>query len=199
MATASTPASTDTLKTYISDQHALISHGLTAIRRQVDNLRNSNHKEAFNLVQDFQRTLETHLTMLDARLKGLGGSATSPVKDAVSALAGVAAGIINAIRPEEAAKSIRDDYTYLSLVSVSYLMLHTTSAGLGDRETATLAERGYQDCARMIMQIDRVIPNLVIEELRQDGLNIQDVSEECRNLVKRSWNREAKPAGMGAI
>jgi len=129
-----TPSST--LTTYVSDMHALVTHGLQAVERQIDNLKDEGHPEAYSAVQEIARTLRIHASMLDARTKTLGGSTTQPVKDAVSAVAGVAAGLINAVRPEEASKSIRDDYTFLSHTAIGYLMLYTTAASLGDPETA---------------------------------------------------------------
>jgi ferritin-like metal-binding protein YciE len=193
-----TTKSTDTLKTYVGDMHALVEHGLQAIGRQVDNLKGEGHDEALQAVRDFRQTLQTHVQALDARMSVLGGSATKPVKDAISAVAGVAAGIINAMRAEEASKSLRDDYTFLSHCAVAYLMLHTTSSSLGDRETAELAERGYRDCARMIMTIDRIMPSLVLQELRQDGLSVTDISDKVRTMVRDAWRREAGPAGVKA-
>ena len=180
-----------TLTTYVSDMHALVTHGLTAIDRQVDNLKNEGHPEALAAVQEFQRTLRTHASMLEARVRGLGGSTTQPVKDAVSAVAGLAAGLVNAVRAEEASKSIRDDYTFLSHVAVGYLMLHTTATGLGDRETSALAETGYGDAARLIMHIDRILPTVVLQELNQDGLAVADVAKATQSMVKKSWDREA--------
>ncbi|EYF07168.1 hypothetical protein [Chondromyces apiculatus] len=185
-----------TLTTYVTDMHALITHGLGAIDRQAENLKKEQHPDALAAVNEFQRTLRTHLSMLDARAKGLGGSTSKPVKDAVSAVTGFAAGLMNAVRPEEAAKSIRDDYTFLSHVTIGYYMLHTTACGLGDRETAALAETGYRDTARLIMHIDRVMPAIVLQELRQDGLTVTDTTSECHALVKNAWNREAAAAGF---
>jgi hypothetical protein len=76
-------------------------------------------------------------------------------------VAGVVAGLYNQVRSEAASKSIRDDYTFLSHCAVAYLMPHTISS-LGDGETAQLAERGYRGCARIIMEIDRLLPSLVL-------------------------------------
>ena len=74
-------------------------------------------------------------------------------------------------------------------------MLHTTAASLGDRDTAMLAERGYRDAARMVMEIDRLMPGLVLEELRQDRLQVADVSEACRTMVHDAWRRAEPSAG----
>jgi ferritin-like metal-binding protein YciE len=188
--------SRETITKYLGDMHALESHGLEAISRQVTNLEGSDHKDALTTVQGFKRTLDSHVQALESRLKALGDSPTSPVKDAASAVAGVAAGLYNKVRNEEASKSIRDDYTFLSHSAVAYLMMHTTAMSLGDQETARLAERGYRDAARMVMEIDHILPKLVIDELRQDGLQVKDVAEECRKLIHDSWTRGAGQTGM---
>lgn len=193
-----TTNSNSTLKTYVGDMHALVGHGLQAIDRQVDNLKGENHDEALRAVREFRETLQTHVKALDDRMNVLGGSGSKPVKDAISAVAGVAAGIINAMRPEEASKSLRDDYTFFSHCAIGYLMLHTTAHALGDTETAGLAERGYRDCARMVMTIDRIMPALVIQELRQDDLPVTDVSDPVRSMVRDAWRREAVAAGVKA-
>lgn len=182
--------SKETITKYLGDMHALASHGLQAIGRQADQLKDEQHPEALRFVRECKQTLERHVDALEQRLKALGGSPTHPVKEAASAMAGVAAGVYNAVRSEEASKSVRDDYTFLSNCSIAYLMLHTTSMSLGDTETARLAEQGYRDCARLVMHIDRIMPGLVIDELRQDGLTVQDVADQCHQLVHDAWSRE---------
>jgi hypothetical protein len=194
--------STATLTTYITDMHALINHGLKAIDRQAEHMRKKDpHPEALSVLGEFQRVLRGHLLQLDARAKTLGGKTTQPIKDAVTTLTGLAAGLISAVRPEEAAKGVRDDYTFLSHVAIGYLMLHTTASGLGDAETATLAEQGYRDAARLVMRIDQLLPSLVLQELRQDGLPVGPVgpvAEQSLMMVQRAWRREAPSAGFDA-
>jgi hypothetical protein len=72
-------------------------------------------------------------------------------------------------------------------------MLMTTARSLGDHETEELAEGGYRDCARMIMDIDQAMPGLVVDELRQDQFAAQDVSDWAQNLIHGAWNRQ--PSG----
>ena len=185
-----------TLTTYVTDMHALVNHGLRAIDLIAQNLKGEHHPEAEAAVADFQRTLQGHLTRLDARAKALGGSTTQPIKDAVTAVTGFAAGLIAAVRSEEAAKSIRDSYTYLSHVAIGYLMLYTTASGLGDHETSSLAEQGYRDAARLVILIDKIMPTLVIQELRENGLPMAEVSDEVHKMVVQAWQREA--SGMSS-
>lgn len=186
---------------YLEDMHSLETHGLQAIDRQVAEAQMKKHPEALSAVQDFQRTLQSHIAALESRMKALGTSTSNPttaIQDAAAGVAGVVAGIYNQVRTEAASKSIRDDYTFLSHSSIAYLMLHTTSMSLGDQETATLAERGYRDTARLIMTIDRIMPRLVVEEIQQNGMPGKDVSEQCRTLIHDAWNRQAATAGMSA-
>jgi hypothetical protein len=73
------------------------------------------------------------------------------------------------------------------------LMLHTTASSLGDIETTRLAEKGYADTAKMIMHIDRIMPKLIVEELREDtALRPSDTQEQTHNMVRKSWEREAQ-------
>jgi len=184
-----TTTKNDTLTTYVGDVHALVEHGLRAIDRQIDNLANVSHKDAQPALAECKRVLEKQKTSLETRLTALGGSASAPVKDVVSAIAGVAAGLINAVRHSETVKSLRDDATYFSGLGVAYLLLYTTSAGLNDPETSKLAQSGYEDSARLIMHLDRILPKITIEELREDKLDVSDVTEKTKAMVAAAWDR----------
>jgi len=181
----------ETITKYLGDLHALESHGLQAISRQVEEMEGSDHTEAHRAVQNFKNTIESHIAAIEARMQTLGGSPTSPVKEAAAVVAGVAAGLYNKTRTEKASKSVRDDYTFISNTAVAYLMMHTTAMGLGDDQTARLAERGYRDAARMAMEIDRIIPGLVLEELRQDGAHPRSVEEECHRMIHEAWTQDS--------
>lgn len=172
---------------YLHDVHSLVEHGHQAIRRQKEQLKDSGHADALAAVSAFEETMDQHIERVQARLKAMGESTTSPVQDAASTVAGVVAGVYNAVRSEEASKSVRDDYTFFSHCAIAYLMLHTTAHALGDHETMLLAERGYRDAARMAMEVDRVMPGLVIAELKQDGLPARDVAEDCKKMVHEAW------------
>jgi len=111
-------------------------------------------------------------------------------------MAGVAAGLLNAVRSSETAKSLRDDHTYFNHLGIAWLMLHSTATSLGDTTTATLAEAGYADTAKAIMHIDGLMPKLVVEELREDkSLQPLDTQQQTRSMMKKAWDREA-PTGI---
>jgi hypothetical protein len=189
---------TSTLTTYLTDMRALINHGLKAIDRQAEQLRRRNQQtEALAAVHEFQRVLRAHQTHLDARAGALGGKSTRTLKDVVTTITGLAAALMGALRPEHTAKDIRDDYTFLSHMAIGYLMLHATASGLGDGVTANLAEQGYRDMARLVMHIDRIMPALVLRELRKDGLPVGPISEQSLMMVQRAWDREVLHSNLG--
>lgn len=180
------------LTTYVSDVHALVAHGLTAIDRQVEQLKDVSHKDAEPTVVKMKGLLEGQKVALEARIKELGGSTTGGIKDVASVVAGAAAGVIDKVRPAGTVKNIRDDYTFFGMLNVSWLMLHTTATSLGDTATAMIAERGYSETAGAIMLIDRVLPRMVVEELGEEkSLHPTDTSAQCQEMIKKAWNREA--------
>ena len=187
---------TDTLTKYVTDVHALVSHGLTTMKRQAENLKDVSHEDARRALPAFVSLLQKQDDELHVRIKALGGSAAQPVKDAVSAVAGVAAGVVNAVRPTETPKSIRDDHTYFNHLGIAWMMLFTTASSLGDEETASLAQRGYADTTKAIMHINHILPKIVVEELREDKqLNPADTADKTRGMTKDAWTREA-PASL---
>lgn len=181
---------------YVEDLHSLVTHGLQPISHQVNEARSRDHGDAAQFIADLQRTLQEHERSLSARMHALGTSPTTGVQDAAAAIAGVVAGIYNQVRTEAVSKSVRDDYTFLGHCSISWLMLMATARSLGDHETEELAEQGYRDCARLSMGIDRLMPTLVFEELKQDGFAAQNVADWAQRIVSEAWTREQVGSGI---
>jgi hypothetical protein len=69
-------------------------------------------------------------------------------------------------------------------------MLMTAARALDDHDTEEMAERGYRDTAGLIMEIDRVLPGLVIREMEQDGLPVRDVSAWASSIVHEAWTHK---------
>lgn len=186
MATAT--RQTETLTKYLGDMHALESHIFQAIDKQLKLL--DDHPDAQEQVRVYRASLSGHLDALKMRLDALGGSPTHPVKEGVAAVLGVAAGLYDKVRSEEASKDIRDDYTALNHSIIAYTMLHTTALALGDRETADLAKRHMTDNAKFVMEINNFMPKLVLDELRQDGVPVaNDALTTAKQTVSDIWHQ----------
>jgi hypothetical protein len=183
---------------YVEDLHSLVQHGLQPLGQQLSESTGGQHASAAHLIQELKNTLEQQELALRQRMQALGTSPTTGVQDAAATVAGGVAGLYNRVRTEAVSKSVRDDYTFLSHCGVSWLMLMATARSLNDHETEELAESGYRDTARLIIQIDRLMPDLVVEELRQDQFSAQDVSAWAHRIVSDAWNREASSLGSAA-
>ncbi|HEX2910750.1 MAG TPA: DUF892 family protein [Chloroflexia bacterium] len=175
------------LQKYVSDMISLEGHIFQAIDKQVK--ENKDDPEVQSHFQTFSKTVEQHRNALQARLNALGGAANQPVKEGVSAVMGVAAGVIDKMRSEERSKDFRDDYTALNLSLISYEMLHTTALALNDRETADLAARNVRDNADFVMWIQRVTPRIVLKELQENhDVTVNNTAlQETDKLISDIW------------
>lgn len=193
---------TDVIRKYLADLHALEVHGHSAIERQREQLGDSDYPDARRFVDDAVEVLERHMKQVESRLDALGEPATTPVQDAAATVTGVVAGLINAVRSEEAAKSLRDDYTFFSHVAIASLMLYTTSRALLDDGTARLAESIYKDSAQLVERVDQIMPELILHELRKDRFQVMDVAEDAQRMLRESWSTGTgtapRPAASGA-
>ena len=175
------------LQKYVSDMVSLEDHIFQAIDKQAKG--NMDDPQMQTKFQTFAQTMASHREGLTARLKELGGAANQPIKQGVAAVAGVAAGVIDKLRSDEISKDIRDDLTALNLSLISYSMLHTTALSLGDRQTGDLAARYAQENADFIMYMHKILPSIVIRDLKQnyDVTPDASVTEETNKLVSEIW------------
>lgn len=181
----------DTLQQYVSDMLALERHILEAIERQAADDRLSLHTQASTLITRIQGHLNAHITHLEQQLTGLGGEATSPVKEAVVAVAGVAAGLYDKVRTDPVSKMLRDDYTALNLAAISYSMLHTTGLAFNDFATADLALRHLKDLTPCIVEINEIIPLVVAREISDEGTLVDTaIAQDAVRNTQAAWSQE---------
>ena len=178
------------LQKYVSDMVALETHIEQAIDKQVK--ENKDNPELSGKYEKFAAVLKQHVAALTDRLTQLGGAANSPVKTTVAAVAGVAAGLVDKVRSEEVSKEFRDDYTALNLSLISYQMLHTTAIALNDQATADLAARNVKDNADFVMEIQRLIPAVVVSELKKNNPELVSTLNEqgadaTQKLIDSIW------------
>ena len=183
--------SIELLTTYVSDLLALERHIYEAFDRQSTDSTVREYPQAKPLVDRLHATAKTHLNALDVHLTALGGHPTSSVKEAVTSILGIAAGVVDKARGYPVSKMLRDDYTALGMAAISYTMLHTTALAAKEGPTAELARQHLQDWTPLIVEISEVIPYVVVKELENDGLpvEINAASAALRN-THRAWTRE---------
>jgi ferritin-like metal-binding protein YciE len=180
------------IQTYVSDMLALERHIAQPLKRQLDMPDTAKYGGALTAISQLQSLCASHVTALEQCLEQLGGHEASPVKSVWSTLLGAGAAAVDSVRKTKVSKNLRDDYTALSLASISYEMLHVTSLGLGDAAVGDLAKRHLADYARIVMQINQVIPDVVLQELRDDGETIQtDAADLIRQTTNEVWKSQS--------
>ena len=167
------------IQTYVSDMLALERHIAQPLKRQLEMEDTANYTGALTVISQLQSLTDSHVTALEQCLEQLGGHEASPVKSAWSSLLGAGAAAIDSVRKTKVSKNLRDDYTALSLASISYTLLHATRSAWATRRSADLAKRHLADYARVVMQINQVIPEVVLQELRDDGENVANRSRRA--------------------
>lgn len=176
-----------TIADYVGDMVALENHIEEALDRQLEATKSNPRAHA--AVQKFHDMVKSNRDAVRAHQEQVGTTAGNPIIAAGSTVLGVAAGLIDKIRTEGVSKSLRDDYTAFNLAAISYTMLHVTATALGDQATANLAKNGLESYAGAVQEINHLIGEIVVDELKNDDHLIvdQNAAQENRAMVDKAW------------
>jgi ferritin-like metal-binding protein YciE len=179
-----------TIGDYIGDLVALESHIEEALDRQRDQVKDD--AVALAAVRGFHDMVRSQRDRMKALQNEVGSTAGNPIKQAGSTLLGMAAGMLDRIRTEGNSKALRDDYSAFNLAAMGYTMLFTTATALGDQRVTGIAEQHLRGYAGAIQQINQIIGDVVVAELRKDGHEIQDDPVNAtRRTVNAAWKQTA--------
>jgi hypothetical protein len=187
-------ARSDTLQQYVSDMIAVEEHIGTAVKRQTEDKDVSkNRPHASQIIHHIARHTDQHAQHLKQHLESIGGDPAKGIKEVATSALGAIAGVYDKMRTEQVSKMLRDDYTALNLAVVGYTMLHATGLALQDQATADLALVHMQHYTTIIMELNQIIPSVVVADLRDDGLvmsveSAQQALENTQNVWKNSNN-----------
>lgn len=189
----------ESLQKHVSNMLSLESHILEAIETQAKDDDLQADFEAKQLVLRIKSTLTEHTEHLERHLETLGGHGPNAVKEAVSTALGLAAGLLDKVRPKTVSKMLRDDYTALNLAAMGYTMLHTTARALGDDATAIIARKHLEHLTPIIMDLNEVAPKVVVRELRSDDDLVVDMTvvdsaiRDTQEAWRNTWNNAPEP------
>jgi hypothetical protein len=191
----------EALRPYIADMAALDKHIVEALERQQADNDIKQFPNAVQLIDKALAVLRGNVKALESQLEGTtGGSAAGAVKEAVTGVLGAIAGLYDKVRKDTASRALRDDYTALSLASISYTMLHTTALGLRQGAVAEIALRHLQSLTPLIMELSQIIPTIVLKELSFEGYDIETgLAQQAIRSTQQTWSSEAarETAGVG--
>jgi hypothetical protein len=189
----------EALRPYIADMVAVEKHILEAVERQRNDDDIKQFPDALRLVGRIESTLKSHVQALDSQLQSYpGGAAAGAVKQAVTGVLGAIAGVYDKVRKDTASRALRDDYTALSLASVSYGMLHTTALGLTQGTVAELSRHHLEEINSLIMELGLALPPIVLKELAFEGYTVDTGAAELavKNL-EETWRSSAQREKAG--
>lgn len=178
---------------WAGDIVALVSHIEEALDHQLK--LDTNSSTGGNIIRELHDTVRDDKKRAVAFQESIGSTAGNPVIKAGSEILGKAAGIIDRVRNDSVAKSLRDDYTAINLLTVSYTMLHTTAMALKDDEAKSFAEQGMRTGATLVQKINEALPAAVVQDLADNKhVDVVDsnVVAECRAEIDRIWSETSK-------
>lgn len=178
------PAINDTLVRSITELRALERYTLEALELQQSEDDLEDHEAAAKLIGQTVEILRTHIRRLDVAIAALSGSKDA-LRLATTSMAGAFLTFLSKNRSHDTSKMLRDDYTLLSLASIGYVMLHTTSLALRQADLAAMAMQHHQEMAPLVEEIALTLPHLVLQDLARDFGGLNGVAANTTVLVAR--------------
>ncbi len=176
------------MQTYVSDMIALERHVRLPFEAQAKDQDFTRYGDASALVERLLKLSQQHIDRLDRCLSDLGGHAGAPIKNSVAQFEGIVAGAIDAMRKTKVSKALRDDYTALALCTAAYTMLQSTALALKEDDVADTAQSHLKDYAECVMSIGESLPEVVLQELRDIGLDVDaSMVAPARESAERAW------------
>jgi hypothetical protein len=181
------------IQKHISDQSALERHILEAVKRQRDEDVVRADPEVNTLLIEIERTLESHLDAMNMLASSYDAKSESMLKKAITAVAGVAAGLYDQVRSEEVSRMLRDNYTALSLATMGYTAFTAFGLTIKEPRIADLAERHLKDLTPLLVSISEKLPTYVVHETVKENPEATvdaTVGPEAVRRTQSAWTRD---------
>lgn len=158
----------ESIRKNVADMLAVDSHILEAIERQREDEKVRAHPEANELIIRIERLQKEHVAALQGMAEHYGTGGESGLKKAVTSAMGVVAGLYDRVREQKLSRMLRDNYTALSLAAMSYTAMHTFGLAVNEEKVAGLALRHLRDVTPILVEISKVLPVVVAEEVGEE-------------------------------
>jgi hypothetical protein len=176
------------LATYVGDMLVMEQRMRAPIGSQCTDREFDRFSGLEPLLERISGLCDGHITALHEALKSLGVREYSSVKSVGSNIEGLFATAIDMLPESKVEKELRDDYAALALCTFAYSILLTAAKTHGNGPIAALAQQHLQDYAQAVMQISDLVPVIVVEELRANGIDAPDVAvEQSRSALHAAW------------
>lgn len=194
-------ASTSTTDSQAHEQVADWIHSVVALEAHIEEAMDRQLKidapspELNDAIQHFHDSVRDSKRRAEAYAEQYGSGASGGIVAKGAEILGAAAGLIDKVRKDTVAKSLRDDYTAYNFAAISYTMLHTTAMAVNDTQTATFAEQGLRTYAGLVQKVNQVMPAAVLHDLEENPdmpVDRTQITEQCRKVIDDAWKSTAQ-------
>jgi ferritin-like metal-binding protein YciE len=187
-----------------SQQHDQVAdwiHSVVALEGHIEEAMDRQLKieaptsELNDAIQHFHDSVRDSKRRAEAYAEQYGSKASGGIVAKGAEILGAAAGLIDKVRKDNVAKSLRDDYTAYNFAAISYTMLHTTAMAVNDKQTASFAEQGLRTYAGLVQKINHVMPAAVLHDLEENPdmpVDRSQITEQCRKMIDDAWKSTAQ-------
>ena len=181
---------TEAIQKHLADMQAVEKHILEAVQRQREEDLVRNDLDTNKLLIEVERTLKEHVQALANLSEEYDGEGESALKKAITAAAGVVAGLYDKVREHELTRMLRDDYTALSLASMGYTTLHTFGLAVKEQRIADVALSHLKEITPLMVEISKVLPVVTAREVAKENDFAVDTSvgEEAVRNTQTAWD-----------
>ena len=176
----------------VSDMLAVEKHCLQAIERQRDEDVVKQDVEANKVIIEAERILRSHVVALEALTDEYGSNTQAAVKQAVTETLGWFAGQYDKLRDHKVTRMLRDDYTAISHLAMSYTTMHTFGLAVNENRIADLALAHLKHLTPLLVEISKVLPLVTAREVEHEhGFPVDAAAgAQARSNTQAAWASE---------
>ncbi len=182
----------DLINKHLADMTAVERHILEAVQRQRENDTVRNHIQVNTALIEIERVLTEHTEHLTKLSEEYGGDGENVFKKALTAAAGIAAGLYDQVRDDTMTRMLRDDYTALSLTAMGYTAMHTFGLAIGEARIADVALKHLKHVTPLLVEISKLVPITTALETAtdHDGFTVDaTVGPQAVTNTQAAWDR----------
>ena len=183
---------TEVIRENLSEMLGIEQHLLQTVERQTRDDHVKKFYIAYELLKRIESVLRSHTAELERHLATIDGGLESKLKKAATSIAESVTGFYERLRINEpVSRNLRDIYTSLNHVAISYGMLQTAALALNEVEIATLAQTHLTGLTPFIVELSEIIPFVLATELADEG-KIEDptVAQQAAALYHQAWSHD---------
>lgn len=166
---------------------------LQRMERQLKDERTKKYARAFEVLEKIRGVLTLQTGELEVHLSSVDGGFETKLKKTATSFVGAVAYIYDRFRTNEpVSRSLRDYYTLVNHIVISYGMLHTTVLAFNEEDIAEMARRHMAELAQLVVELSEVIPFVLASELADEAKikGEQSVAQQAVVQYREAWARK---------